>query len=75
MVARLLAGHDHFQRFMRRLYRVLVGDDAGPEARVRAAVVAAALGGAVVHPFVAGLDDETLRAELLRRARDLARGP
>lgn len=75
VVARLLAGHDHFQRFMRRLYRVLVGDDAGPEARVRAAVVAAALGGAVVHPFVAGLDDETLRAELLRRARDLARGP
>jgi AcrR family transcriptional regulator len=74
VVARLLAGHARFQRFMQRLAGVLVGDDDSPAARVRAAMIAAALGGAVVHPFVAGLDDETLRAELLRQARALVRG-
>lgn len=74
VVARLLAGHARFQRFMQRLAGVLVGDDDSPAARVRAAMIAAALGGAVVHPFVAGLDDETLRAELLRQARALVHG-
>jgi hypothetical protein len=29
----------------------------------------AAISGAVMHPFVVDLDDETLRAELLRLAR------
>jgi AcrR family transcriptional regulator len=69
VVAPLLAGHDRFQRFMRRLYRVLVGDDLSTEARVRAAMIAGAIGGAIAHPFVAELDDESLRSELLRQTR------
>jgi AcrR family transcriptional regulator len=73
VVARLLAEHERFQRFMKRLYRLLVGDDISAAARVRAAMISAALGGAVTHPFVAGLDDETLRSELLRQARSLLR--
>ena len=50
---------------------VLVGDDPGPAARVRAAVLTATTGGAVAHPFVTDLDDETLKAELLRVTRRL----
>ena len=69
VINRLLANQEHFQQFMRRLYRVLVGDARSPEARVRAAMIAAAIGGAVMHPFVADLDDDTLRAELLRVTR------
>ena len=30
-----------------------------------------AIGGAVIHPMVLGLDDDTLRTELLRLARRL----
>ncbi len=38
---------------------------------VRAAIVSAAIGGAIVNPLVAGLDDATLRAELLTMTRRL----
>jgi len=34
-----------------------------------AAMLAAAIGGAVMHPLAAGLDDDRLRAQLLRLAR------
>ena len=54
---------------MNRLRRLLIGDDAGPEARVRTAMLIAAISGAVMHPLVVDLDDETLRVELLRLAR------
>ena len=69
VINRLLAEQDHFRQFMRRLYHVLVGDERDPEAQVRAAMIAAAIGGAVMHPFVADLDDDTLRTELLRITR------
>ena len=32
-------------------------------------MLSAAIGGAVIHPLVVDLDDETLRAQLLRLAR------
>ena len=32
-------------------------------------MIAAAIGGAVMHPLVADLDDDTLRTELLRITR------
>ena len=38
---------------------------------VQIAIVSAAIGGAVVHPLLAGLDDETLEAELLQVTRRL----
>jgi len=34
-----------------------------------AAILTAAIGGAVMHPLVADLDDETLRSQLLQLAR------
>jgi AcrR family transcriptional regulator len=63
------AEHDTFREVMHRLRRLLIGDDSGPEARVRTAMLLAAISGTVIHPFVGALDDDTLRAELLRLAR------
>ena len=69
VVVRLLAEHEPFQVFMKLLYRVLIGDEDGAEARVQAAMISTAIGGAVTHPLVMRLDDETLRSELLRSVR------
>jgi hypothetical protein len=54
---------------MNRLRRLLIGDDAGPQARVRTAMLIAAISGAATHPFVLDLDDDVLRAELLHFTR------
>ncbi len=47
----------------------LMGADAGPEARLSAVMLTAAIGGAVMHPLAADLDDDTLRSQLLHLAR------
>ncbi len=65
VVIRLLSKHAPFRQLMERLSTVLTGDAPDVDARVRAAMVSAAIGGAVTHPLVADLDDETLRAKLL----------
>jgi AcrR family transcriptional regulator len=69
VLVRFFAHHEPFRRVMSRLYRLLMGDDGASDARVPAAMLTAAIGGAVMHPLVADLDDETLRAQLLRLAR------
>ena len=69
VIVGFFAEHETFRDVMQRLRRLLIGDDAGPEARVRTAMLIAATSGAVMHPFVVGLDDDILRAELLRLAR------
>jgi AcrR family transcriptional regulator len=69
VIVGFFAEHETFREVMHRLRRLLIGDDAGPEARVRTAMLIAATSGAVMHPFVVGLDDDILRAELLRLAR------
>lgn len=51
-----------------RLYRLLMGDHAGAEARVLAAMLSAAIAGVIIHPLVLNLDDDTL---LARRFLDL----
>lgn len=68
VIVRHFARHPPFRDVMRRLYRMLVGDDARPEAPVSAAMLVAAIGGGVMHPLVVDLDDETLRRELRRLA-------
>jgi AcrR family transcriptional regulator len=68
VVVRLLAEQQPFQQFIQRLYSVLVGD-AGDDARVTAAMLSGAIAVGVVHPLVAGVDDETLRSQLLRLTR------
>ncbi|APT09823.1 MULTISPECIES: TetR/AcrR family transcriptional regulator [Mycobacterium avium complex (MAC)] len=68
VVVRLLAEHEPFQRFMDRLYRVLLSD-AGLDGRIEAAMFSGALSTAVMHPLVVDIDDETL----LDRVTDLSR--
>ena len=69
VIVRYFARHEPFRAVMDRLYRLLMGDNAPPDARVTAAMLTAAIGGAVMHPLVADLDDETLRSQLLQLAR------
>jgi AcrR family transcriptional regulator len=69
VLVRFFARHEPFLHVMDRLYYLLMGDDAGPEARMQAAMLTAAIGGAVMHPLVADLDDDTLRTHLLQLAR------
>ena len=70
VIVRLLAEHKPFQQFIQRLYGVLLGD-AGDDARVSAAMLSGAIAVGVVHPLVADIDDDTLRARLLHITRRL----
>jgi AcrR family transcriptional regulator len=65
VIIRLLGEHPPFVELMARVYALLMGQEAGPAVAVRTAIVSAAVGGAVVHPLLRDLDDDTLRAELL----------
>jgi AcrR family transcriptional regulator len=75
VIVRFFAEHEQLRRVMRRLSCLLTAGDTGPEARVRTAVLTAALSGAVMHPLVVDLDDDTLRAQLLTVARRLFQLP
>jgi AcrR family transcriptional regulator len=68
VIVRLLAEQTQFQEFIQRLYGVLIGD-AGDDARVSAAMLSGAIAVGVMHPLVAGVDDDTLRSQLLRLTR------
>ena len=71
VIVRFFAEHESFRPVMDRMSRVLVGDDLGHEARVSTAMLTAAISGTVMHPLVAGLDDEMLRSQLQRLAERL----
>jgi AcrR family transcriptional regulator len=69
VMVRLLVEHEPFRVLMERLDHILVGDNPSADVRVPAAMLSAAIGGAVMHPLVVDLDDETLRANILDLAR------
>jgi AcrR family transcriptional regulator len=69
VISGFFAAHGGFRDVMHRLRRLLIGEDAGPEARVRTVMLIAAISGAVTQPFVVDLDDEVLRRELNLLAR------
>ncbi len=69
VIVRLLGEFEPFQQFMQRLFGVLLGGGTSPRDRVGAAMITSAIGGAVTHPLVADLDDDTLRSELFRLSR------
>lgn len=71
VMLRFLDEHAPFRRVMQRVNRLLMGDPADSRARVRAATLAAAIAGAVIHPLVLDLDDESLRSHLLKQVRKL----
>lgn len=69
VIIRLQAGHVPFQRFIERLYAALLGTEPGVEARVHAALLSSAISVAVMHPLIADLEPETLRAQLIQMSR------
>ena len=71
VMLRFLEEHEPFRRVMERVNRLLMGGAFDPRARVQAAMVASAIAGAVIHPLVLELDDETLRSQLLKQVRRL----
>ena len=71
VMLRFLENHAPFRRVMARVNRLLMGGASHPRARVQAATLAAAIGCAVIHPLVLDLDDESLRAQLVRQVRKL----
>jgi AcrR family transcriptional regulator len=71
VMLRFLEEHAPFRRVMERVNRVLMGGAAEPRTRVRAALLASSIAGAVVHPLVLDLDDESLRSQLLKQVRKL----
>lgn len=71
VIVPFFAKHERFRNVMHRLSRLLEGTDTDPDARVPAAMLTAAISGAVMHPLVAGLDDDTLRSQLMRLAHRL----
>jgi AcrR family transcriptional regulator len=75
VMVRLIASHGPFLDLMSRVYGLLLGEESDPGSQVRTAILASAIGGAIVHPLVAGLDDDTLRTQLFgitRRLFDIA---
>jgi AcrR family transcriptional regulator len=74
IVVRLLAEHEPFQRFMERMYHVLLSD-AGLDGRIEAAMFSGAISTAVMHPLVADIDDDTLLARVIEVSRRLLRLP
>jgi hypothetical protein len=70
VVVRLLAEHSPFQRFMDRLYGVLLLD-SGDDVMIEAAMLSGAISSAVMHPLLADVDDETLRTRLIDVSRRL----
>lgn len=69
VIIRLQAEHEPFQRFIERLYAALLGTESGVEARFHAAMLSSAISVAVMHPLIADLDAETLRAQLSQMSR------
>jgi AcrR family transcriptional regulator len=75
VIIRLFARHKPFLALMDRLFAVLTDGETSAGVRVRAAMISAAIGGAVTHPLVIGLDDETLRIQMLHVTRQLFERP
>jgi AcrR family transcriptional regulator len=71
VMLRFLQEHAPFRRVMERVNRVLMGGESDARARGLAATLAAAIAGAVIHPLVLDLDDETLRTQLAKQVRKL----
>jgi AcrR family transcriptional regulator len=64
LVGRLFARDQRPVKVVKRLNRLLMGTDAGPDSEIATVMLTAAISGAVMHPMVIRLDDETLRAQL-----------
>ena len=75
VIIRLQAEYEPFQQFIERLYAALLGTEAGVEARLHAAMLSSAISVAVMHPLLADVDGETLRAQLKEMTRRMLNLP
>jgi AcrR family transcriptional regulator len=75
VIIRLQAEYEPFQRFIERLYAALLGTEAGVAARLHAAMLSSAISVAVMHPLVADVDGDTLRAQLKEMTRRILNLP
>jgi AcrR family transcriptional regulator len=75
IMARFLSTYEPFQTVMASVYRLLGGDRPNTRAKVRAAMVSAALASTAVHPLVADLDDESLRTHMINLAYEFLARP
>jgi AcrR family transcriptional regulator len=64
LVGRLFARDQRPVKVVKRLNRLLMGPDAGPDAEIATVMLTAAISGAVMHPMVIRRDDATLRTQL-----------
>jgi AcrR family transcriptional regulator len=71
VMLRFLDRHEPFRRVMTRLNRVLMGGASDARARVQVATITGIVGGAVIHPLVIALDDETQRSHQLKQVKTL----
>ena len=69
VVLGVFAEHDNYLHILDRLTNLLLGPGTEPHRHMQTAMFMAALSGAVMHPMLNDVDDETLRSELLRLAR------
>jgi AcrR family transcriptional regulator len=69
-MARFLSNYQPFQAVMNRFYRLITGPKPSARARVRAAIIGAALGHTAVHPLVTDLDDRSLRTHMTQLAQE-----
>lgn len=75
VIARVLADHAPFGRFIDRLYAAILGGGSSARARVHAAMVSGAIGAAVMHPLTADIDDDTLSRDLMRTIQRMVAPP
>ena len=75
VIVRLLGEHQPFLTFMSRLYGELLDEHDETTARISAAVLSGAIGGAVANPLVTDLDDDTLRDTLIQLTRRMLNLP
>ncbi len=69
IVAGSFESHARFLDLIPRMRRLLMGEGTAREPRLRTATLLAALNGTAIHPFVAELDEDTRRGQLLQIAR------
>ena len=69
VIIRLQAEYQPFQQFIERLYAALLGTEAGVEARFHAAMLSSAISVSVMHPLLADVDGQVLRAQLNQMMR------
>lgn len=75
IMLRLLQEHEPFNNVMDSLNAILMEGRHDVSARVLAATLMFSVGGAVMHPLVADIDDESLYKQLRLLAQGLLRSP